>query len=180
VSPMRLCAETKPDPDDVALLERRIAEQMLSTSVLDDARELASFVRADDGAIRAGVYGWTWGGCCELQHLWVDDDIRGTGLGRSLLAWAEDEARSRGCTQVVLFTHGSQASGLYARRAYELVGRVQDYPLGDSALWLRKVLAFDNGKFPNLVTSVGSGSNDSGVSGSRPSASSSLADASDP
>ncbi|MGZ4753452.1 MAG: GNAT family N-acetyltransferase [Acidimicrobiia bacterium] len=100
-------------------------------------------MRGDDGTVLAGVSGWTWGGCCELQHLWVHESERGNGLGSRLLDAAEAEAARRGCGQVVLFTHAANAGRTgerWTRRGYELVGRVDDYPLGDAALWFRKAL----------------------------------------
>lgn len=139
---MQIRWEAQPHPDDVATLEQGVAESMRTDPGHGEPQDLAGFVRDEDdhGAIRGGVYGWTWGGCCELQYLWVDEALRQTGVGGRLLEGAEAEARSRGCNQVVLFTHASQAPTLYPRHGYELIGRVDDYPVGDAALWFRKVL----------------------------------------
>ena len=41
--------------------------------------DLAIFVR-DAGRVVAGISGWTWGDCCELQSLWVEPGRRGRGL----------------------------------------------------------------------------------------------------
>jgi GNAT superfamily N-acetyltransferase len=142
---MDLVVEDDPDPADVELLERRVAaETARSTGRTDDPEsQLAIFVRDDDGTIVAGIYGWTWGGCAELQHLWVDETRRGHGLGGRLIDAAEAEAKRRGCLQVVLFTHAANAGtggDRWIRRGYTLVGRVDDYPIGDAALWFRKPL----------------------------------------
>ena len=90
---MHIQGEDAPDPDEVAVLERGVADFTVSTTHHDDLRELAGFVRDEHGAVLAGVYGLTWGGCCELQYLWVHPSLRGDGLGGLLLQWAEDEAR---------------------------------------------------------------------------------------
>jgi GNAT superfamily N-acetyltransferase len=144
---MDLTVEADPDPADVALLEARVAEQTARATGHDDDGDgeiqLAIFVRDADGTIRGGISGWTWGGCCELQHLWVDETQRGRGLGTRLIDAAEAEAVRRGCGQVVLFTHAANAGAdgdRWTRRGYELVGRVDDYPKGDAALWFCKGL----------------------------------------
>jgi GNAT superfamily N-acetyltransferase len=137
---LRLERDVVAHPEDVAVLEQGVAASV-AVDTREELRELASFIRDEACVIRGGVYGWTWGGCCELQYLWVEESLRGNGLGGLLAEWAEREARSRGCGQVVLFTHASRASTFYLRRGYDLVGRVDDYPVGDSALWLRKALA---------------------------------------
>ncbi len=98
------------------------------------------FVRDGAGAITAGTYGWTWGTTCELHHLWVDESLRRTGVGTRLLAEVEAEATRRGCGQIIFFSHAFQAGQFYRDRGYEVVGRVEDYPDGDAALWLRKPL----------------------------------------
>jgi GNAT superfamily N-acetyltransferase len=129
-----------PDPDDVAFLEAQLNEATHTQVGGDPPVELAVFVRDDAGEMHAGVYGMTWQGTCELQHLWVSPDRREQGLGSALLEAAEQEAARRGCTQVVLFSHEFQARSFYEVRGYRVVGRVADYPHGDAALWFHKPL----------------------------------------
>jgi len=138
-----LTAEDAPDPDDVAFLEARVVESTLGSAGIDDDRDLAIFVRDPSGGIVGGVSGGTWGGCCELSLLWVDDSLRGRGLGSALIRAAEDEARRRGCVSVVLLTPDVQAPGFYERLGYETVGVVDDYPVGSAARWFRKRLISD-------------------------------------
>jgi GNAT superfamily N-acetyltransferase len=140
-----LVVEDDPDPEELATLETRLAEATAAATghSRDGERQLAVLARAEDGTLVGGVSGWTWGGTCELLHLWVDETARGEGLGTRLLDAAEAEAARRGCHQVVLFTHAVHAGHdeqRYPRRGYELVGRIDGYPAGDAALWYRKRL----------------------------------------
>ncbi len=136
---MEFHVEVDPDPLDVELLETNIRTEASTVKGLGDEVELAIFVR-DAGAIVAGISGWTWGDCCELQSLWVAPHLRGRGLATRLIAAAEAEAATRGCSQTVHFTYDFQARDLYDRNGYELVGRVEDFPSGSDALWYRKRL----------------------------------------
>ena len=132
--------EDDPDPLDIEFIERQIRLEASAALGLGEERELAIFVR-DGDRIVAGISGWTWGDCCELQSLWVDPSLRGRWLGARLVAAAEAEAAARGCTQTIHFTWGFQAQPLYKRAGYELVGRVADFPSGTDVLWYRKRLA---------------------------------------
>jgi GNAT superfamily N-acetyltransferase len=132
--------ETDPDPRDLEFLETQIRREASAAMGLGDEVELAIFVRDDTGAIVAGISGWTWGDCCELQSLWVDPSLRGTWLWTRLIAAAEAAAVARGCTQTVHFTWSFQAGRLYERCGYELVGRVENFPSGADVLWYRKRL----------------------------------------
>jgi GNAT superfamily N-acetyltransferase len=136
---MEFQVEDHPDPLDVELLEAHIRSEASSVKGLGDEVELAIFVR-DAGTIVAGISGWTWGDCCELQSLWVAPHLRGRGLATRLLAAAEAEAATRGCSQSVHFTYDFQAQDLYERTGYELMARVEDFPSGTDALWYRKRL----------------------------------------
>ena len=139
---MELHVEDQPDPRDVELLEAHIRSEAATATGLGDEVELAIFVR-DAGTIVAGISGWTWGDCCELQSLWVAPNLRGRGLATRLIAAAEAEAATRGCSQTVHFTYDFQAQALYEQSGYEVIGRVQDFPSGSDALWYRKRLAGD-------------------------------------
>jgi GNAT superfamily N-acetyltransferase len=131
--------ENNPDPRDLEFLETQIRREASTAMGLGDEAELAIFVR-DAGRIVAGISGWTWGDCCELQSLWVEPSLRGRWLGTRLLAAAEAEAAARGCSQTVHFTYAFQAGRLYKRSGYELVGRVEGFPSGTDVLWYHKRL----------------------------------------
>jgi len=134
-----LDVENDPDPRDLEFLETQIRREASTAMGLGDEAELAIFVR-DAGRIVAGISGWTWGDCCELQSLWVEPSLRGRWLGTRLLAAAEAEAAARGCSQTVHFTYAFQAGRLYERSGYELAGRVEGFPSGTDVLWYRKRL----------------------------------------
>jgi GNAT superfamily N-acetyltransferase len=137
---VELTVESDPDPRDLEFLETQIRREASVAMGLGGEVELAIFVRDNAGRIVAGVSGWTWGDCCELQSLWVDPSLRGRWLWARLIAAAEAEAVRRGCTQTIHFTWAFQARRLYERCGYELVGRVEDFPSGTDVLWYRKRL----------------------------------------
>jgi GNAT superfamily N-acetyltransferase len=105
-----------------------------------DGRLLCITVSDDGGDLRAGLFGWTWGGCGYIDLLWVRADQRGSGLGTRLLAAAEEEIARRGCGQVALSTHSFQAPGFYARFGYQECGRTPAYPHGHDHIHLVKRL----------------------------------------
>ncbi len=136
---MEFHVEDHPNPLDIEVLEAQIRREASAAMGLGDEVDLAIFVR-DAGTVVAGISGWTWGDCCELQNLWVQPSLRGRGLATRLIAAAEAEAAARGCSQTVHFTYAFQARALYERNGYELVGRVEDFPSGTDVLWYRKRL----------------------------------------
>jgi GNAT superfamily N-acetyltransferase len=131
--------EDQPDPLDIDVLEAQIRREASAATGLGDEVDLAIFVRVADTVV-AGISGWTWGDCCELQNLWVQSSHRGRGLATELIAAAEAEAAARGCSQTVHFTYAFQAQALYEQNGYELVGRVEDFPSGTDVLWYHKRL----------------------------------------
>jgi ribosomal protein S18 acetylase RimI-like enzyme len=105
-----------------------------------DYRQVAIFLRDDAGVIRGGVTGGVWGGWLHVVALWVDEDLRGTGLGRRLVLAAEDEARAAGARHAFLETHTFQAPGFYEQLGYHAVAELEEYPPGASQLIMRKAL----------------------------------------
>lgn len=136
---MAFLVEDNPDPLDIEFLEAQIRREASAAMGLGDEVDLAIFVH-DAGKVVAGISGWTWGNCCELQNLWVDPGLRGRGLATRLMAAAEAEAAARGCSQTAHFTYAFQARALYEQAGYELVGRVEGFPSGTDVLWYRKRL----------------------------------------
>jgi len=130
----------EPTPQDVEYLEDRIYEHNASVTGIADGQLLAFLLRDDSGRIVAGICGNTWGGGCEIRQFWVEESQRRRGLGTRLLRAAEQEARRRGCTQMLLMTFSFQAPAFYARIGFEVVATIADHPRGHRNFLMRKRL----------------------------------------
>jgi GNAT superfamily N-acetyltransferase len=103
-----------------------------------EAERFALLLQDDDAALRAGLVGVLFGGWLFVESLWVDDALRGQGIGRALMASAEDHARTQGCHDAWLDTF--QARGFYEQIGYVTFAVLEDYPPGQSRHFLRKTL----------------------------------------
>lgn len=135
-----LVISTEPTPADIQFLEDRLYEFNSAATGITDGEWLAIFVRDESDRIVAGICGNTWGGCLEIRQFWVEEARRKQGLGTRLLGAAEQEARRRGCQQILLMTFTFQAPAFYATHGFEVVAVVDDHPRGHENLLLRKRL----------------------------------------
>ena len=65
----------------------------------------------------------------DIRKLLVHRAARNHGLGAALMARAEQEAKARGRTLLVLDTAGAEAERLYVRTGWQRVGVVPDYAM---------------------------------------------------
>ena len=93
-------------------------------------RQLAAFATDADRRVVGGAVGRTWGLCCELLELWVEERYRKVGVGSRLLRDFEAGARARGCSIFYLTTLSFQAPGFYRRHGYDVLARIEGYPDG--------------------------------------------------
>ena len=134
-----LVNSAEPTPGEVQYLEDRLYEFNSAATGITDGEWLAIFVW-EDHRIVAGICGNTWGGCAEIRQFWVEEARRKQGLGTRLLGAAEQEARRRGCSQMLLMTFSFQAPAFYAKHGFEIVAVVDDHPHGHKNMLLRKRL----------------------------------------
>jgi GNAT superfamily N-acetyltransferase len=111
-----------------------------STPDVAAAAELTVRVE-EDGELVGGVSGWTWGQAAGVAMTWVREDRRGSGVGQSLMAAFEDEARARGCRHVFVTSFTFQAPQFYQRLGYVEILRWESVPTpGRDDVHLRKQL----------------------------------------
>jgi ribosomal protein S18 acetylase RimI-like enzyme len=107
----------------------------------DDNSQIVCFVlQSPDETIVGGVIGvvyWDW---FSLDLMWMEEEYRGQGYGRRLLALAEEEASKRGARHVHLDTFSFQAPGFYEKHGYEVFGELPDFPAGHLRYYMRKEL----------------------------------------
>lgn len=132
--------ETEVSDEDAQALRDRINAFNMAAVTGQEGKDLGIFVHGEDGQLRGGLYGWTWGGYLEINLLWVLESERGRGLGSRLLGLAEAEGRARGAHTAILDTHSFQAPDFYRRHGYEEYARIEGYPDGHDKLFFRKRL----------------------------------------
>jgi GNAT superfamily N-acetyltransferase len=133
--------EAPPDSADTRKLRRKLQRFNQKRAAVEQGQPLGIFLRGDDGDIEAGVYGWLWGGCLEIDYLWVAELLRGQGVGRRLLLRIEQEGRERGARLAILDTFSFQAPGFYERLGYETFGLIEGYGDRHAKHFMRKQLA---------------------------------------
>jgi hypothetical protein len=74
-------------------LNQEISAFNVAATGLADGALLGIAVREEGGALRAGLSGWTWGGCGYIEFLWVREDQRGRGMAAG--CWPRRSGRSR-------------------------------------------------------------------------------------
>jgi GNAT superfamily N-acetyltransferase len=130
------------DPDPSVEMRRSLGVEINSfhaRTVPFSVERFALLLRDDAGQVAAGLIGTVSWGWLFVEALWVSDELRGRGIGRALMAGAEDFARAKDCHSAWLDTF--QARGFYARLGYESFGVLEDYPPGQSRYFLRKRLS---------------------------------------
>ena len=96
--------------------------------------------RGGTGQLTAGCKGEIFWQTAHISELWVDESLRGQGIGAALLARADAEARQRGCHQIHIETRSEGARRLYEREGYEVMAELPRYQGAQSFYFLRKSL----------------------------------------
>ncbi len=104
-----------------------------------DYRRLTITLR-EGNRIVGGLTGETYWRWLFIDLLWVADEQRGKGYGKSLIKKAETEARKRGVKNVYLNTFSFQAPGFYKKMGFKEFGRLKNFPAGHDRRWLSKAL----------------------------------------
>lgn len=140
MSPSSITLSAGEAPEIEAFLADRIYEFNAKATGYFDGESFSGTQRDELGVIRAGICGYTWGGCCYISYLWVDESQRGRGLGTALLDAAEKHAKTKGCTVALVATHSFQAPGFYDRMGYTQQTVVQDHPVGHASMIFAKLM----------------------------------------
>lgn len=92
------------------------------------------------GPVTGGLTGYQLYDWLFVQYLAVPDSLRGTGVGRQLMAQAEAWARGRGLTGIWLDTFSFQARPFYEKLGFSVFGTIEDHPVGARRFFMQKRL----------------------------------------
>jgi GNAT superfamily N-acetyltransferase len=132
------------DPLPTEALTRFVDDNLVGFVIartgVSDWHPVNLFLKNKQGEWLGGLLGFVWGGWLHVRILWVSERVRGRGHGTRLMDAAERFALEHGAIAATLDTHTFQAPDFYAKRGYEVFGRLDDYPPGHAKLFLRKTL----------------------------------------
>lgn len=105
-----------------------------------DVVPLSISYRGESSEIKAGLLGRTLWGWLHVKLLWVDNSLRGQGVGARLMQEAEAEAQARGCKMALVDTFSFQAPEFYEKLGYQRFGVLEGFPPGHSKIYFKKEL----------------------------------------
>ncbi|SDJ22144.1 GNAT family N-acetyltransferase [Natribacillus halophilus] len=104
-------------------------------------KTLVCFVIKDEGEIVAGINGEIFWHNMHISLFSVHASYRGRGCGSQLLQKMEAEAVNHSCRMMYLETLSWQAPDFYKKHGFEIVGKLDGYPIaGECQYYMRKLL----------------------------------------
>lgn len=147
--PSRLSYEATDAPDENAVKAVERGLQAYNAQYIGEHAghlPLAVFVRDSTGRVRGGAtgyIGWAW---LYVERLWVDEALRGRGVGSKLLLDIEREALDRGVFRFQLGTASFQAREFYEKNGYEVFAELPDHPPGHVDYFMKKIVDLSGGE----------------------------------
>ena len=118
--------EDSPSADDLAIVQGGVRDWGRSQAAGGNPLPIACFVR-ERGEIVAGACGRTEFRRLFVTHLWVNEAIRGQGIGTESLQRLENAARNRGMTDSLIETLDERVSRLYRDLGYVEISVIHEY-----------------------------------------------------
>lgn len=127
-------------PEDEARVLEGLDAFNAAAAPMDEIERFQVFARLEDGSVAGGALARTWGCCCELQQIWVAEELRGAGIGSGLLDRVEHEAVRRGCNLLYLDSFSFQAPSFYTDRGFQIACTFPGFPKEATKFILRKTI----------------------------------------
>ena len=142
-------SDTLVEPNSVhADVSQEIEENLLASLAVLNSQSMNSTIvltkRDSGGKLLAGVSGTTSYGWFLVKLLWVHEEHRRTGVGKTLVQEAEQRAKALGSHGAWLDTSNPKAHEFYLRLGYSDFGKLNNppgnEPLGHCRWFMKKVL----------------------------------------
>lgn len=132
-------------------VSKEIEENLLASLAVLNTQSVSSTIvlskRDTAGSLLAGVSGSTSYGWFLVKLLWVHEELRGTGVGKTLMFEAEQRAKILGCHGAWLDTSNQEAREFYLRLGYSDFGVLSNAqgngPVGHRRWFMKKSLLTD-------------------------------------
>ncbi len=100
--------------------------------------DIGIYLREVDGRIVGGALAEVEWEAVHIFFLWIDESLRGHGVGTALLRRIEDEGRAAGAKWASVSTYSFQAPEFYQKLGYRVIGQMDGLPPGHVWYLLRR------------------------------------------
>lgn len=140
VAKITIIKEDKPEESAWGIIGRGVAAYNKDQAGDNQFQRLCYVLKDEDGVVCGGVLAEVYWGWLYIDLLWVKEDLRRNGFGKSLMARIEEEARQLGANSAYLDTFSFQAPEFYEELGYQSFGELGDFPDGKKRFFMRKAL----------------------------------------
>ena len=130
--------ETNPKPETMEQIRNGLIAHNRENSSIADGENLAMKAVSDDGMVIGGIVAWQWGGCIEIEYLWVSKNVRGEQLGSKLLKQLEYLLSEHSPKVIITTTFSFQALEFYLKNGFKIIDEVAGYPHRVKKYFLKK------------------------------------------
>lgn len=135
---LRITMSAKPSEADYQAILKPLHEYNIDRAGDPNIRPVALLLTDETGNTVGGLWGQIAYDWFVIELLSVPAECRGTGLGRALMAQADEVAQSNDCIGIWLDTFEFQAFEFYIKLGFETFGVLDDHPVGKNRFFLRK------------------------------------------
>ncbi len=129
-----------PEPEDMEVLVAGMLAYHSDKGHPRKVDKVSITIKSEDGKlVGCAMVAFLYNGM-EINSLWVDESMRGHGLGQKLMELAEAEGKKRGAEFAYTNTFTWQAPGFYEKLGYKRYGKLEDFPAGNQLSYYRKDL----------------------------------------
>ena len=140
VAEIAIIKEEKPEESAWGIIGRGVAAYNRDQAGDNQFQRLCYVLKDENGQVCGGVLAEVYWGWLYIDLLWVEEDLRRNGYGRSLMTRIEEEARQLGAKYAYLDTFSFQAPEFYEQLGYLSFGELGDFPEGKKRYFMRKAL----------------------------------------
>ena len=137
---MNFRISTDGNSKDIAEIKDMLEAYNTAKGAKAEKTPLGVYYEDGEGKKLAGLTGDIFGNWFFIDFLFVSDCLRGQGIGKKLLATAEEEAKKRGCKYAFLYTNAFQAPGFYEKLGYKCVFSLKEFPKTGERFYYTKEL----------------------------------------
>ena len=141
---MRVEVDCDPSKEDMDFLSQGIISfnklEVPDLEPIEYEQRFHVFAKDENEIVRGGIRATCYWNTLHIELLWISEEARGSGIGRSLLNRAEAYARELGCSNSLVETTSWQAKPFYEKNGYLHMGTLNGRPKGHASHYLTKTL----------------------------------------